>query len=125
MWPAIIALLGQVLPMIFGKKYKNPSETGQTSTTTQTSTTEMPWKGWMSPSMGFLDPMLTAAAMKMFQRGQGWGWPAGKQNLGIDDWIMQALGLLENEWPNVMKKYTTPASPTTTPPVPISKIYQG
>ncbi len=93
---ALISLIPSLWNLIFG---------GDENKATQTTVTEQPFRGWQSPSLGLLDPVLLKAFLGNVGRLQGAGFPKGMQDLGIGGMTGDIFDLIGKEWPNIMKGY--------------------
>ena len=106
----LLMMLPDVLKMtgIFGEK-KEPS---QTQTTTQEG-----FRGWESPAYGMMEPYMMKLLMENQNMFSGFGMPEGaSRNVDMGGMYNDILGLINTEWPQIMKGYAEPTATTPTNP---------
>lgn len=96
-WMAIATLGSTLLPMLFGGKGKQRQETTQM----------VPPRGYQSPMLGLMDPLIMEMLMKNMKYMQSSRLPGGGRfGTGSVDKI---LGLLGGQWDKLLAGYNRPS----------------
>jgi len=107
-------LLSALLPMLLGgNKGSGVSGTGSTD---RTVTTETPPRGYQSPMLGLMDPLMADQLLRQFQSYSGAGMPGGVGNTSPG--LQGILDLLGGDWGELLGQYEqgqAGAAPGATP----------
>lgn len=109
MWEILAALVGSLLPMLFGGSSADRS----TTSTGTTSTTTPAWKP-KDPGYAMLSPALLSILMQNYGRLSGAGYPGGKSIGG--DWTSGIVDTLKNAQGDIFNAYNAPAAPVAQTP---------
>lgn len=96
--PIIASLIG-LLPMLFGGGSSGGGEQQRTVTT------ETPPRGYQSPMLGLMDPLMGDQLLRQFQSYSGAGMPGGVGN--VSPGLQGILDLLGGDWGELLEGYKT------------------